>query len=387
MNKVGIVGLEKLNNYGENFLIKCVDFLVKKTEFIETEVFDIEVMSKSFSSNKFIKKITLFLLYRLNNKIFFRELFVLLFRFVYGENLKKNIRNKKAIILALGSFKFKTQFLWIEYSLIVQYAAKKNIPVMFNAMNIQEFDENDWRCLYLKKHLNYSNVKMITTRDGEKGVERLKKYYVTNPKLKVYGVGDVAFCLNEVYQIEKNNSDIIGINLINKNQFITYGKNVSQSQLVNFYVDLISVLNEKKQKWELFTNGMQIDLNILDEILEKLSLSKNDITLRIPNSDINLAHIISSYKIIFGARMHACICAYSMNIPIVGFIWDEKLESFAHCSNVESQFLKDFEIDGKIAAEKILSSINYVYDNDIKEELKIKTRDTIKEFIELIKQW
>ena len=38
------------------------------------------------------------------------------------------------------------------------------------------------------------------------------------------------------------------------------------------------------------------------------------------NSDIDLVRIESSYKAIFGARLHFMICAYSLSIPVAGFI-------------------------------------------------------------------
>ena len=32
---------------------------------------------------------------------------------------------------------------------------------MFDAMNVQKFDGNDFKCRYLKEHLNYSCVKCL----------------------------------------------------------------------------------------------------------------------------------------------------------------------------------------------------------------------------------
>lgn len=143
------------------------------------------------------------------------------YEYIYSKTLFKNISTCDAIIFSCGSFKYGTQDLWIQYSVIVDYADEHNIPIMFDAMNVQKYDETNYKCLYLKEHLNRPCVKYFTSRDGQAGVNRLQRDYVENSKLIVLPAADPAFWIPETYGVTRNvYSQLIGINVIAANRFI-----------------------------------------------------------------------------------------------------------------------------------------------------------------------
>src|SRR5699024_10591908 len=149
-----------------------------------------------------------------------------------------------AIVFAGGGFiKFKTQGLNYLGELVLKTAHKRNIPVMMNAVGVVGDSETDDRCQGLKRMLNFDNEKVITTRDD---IDTLNDHYIKNPNIVTERVGDPVFWLKNMEivnsSIEKEPSPTanrIGINLINPNNFSTYGGDASRAIVINFYRNLI----------------------------------------------------------------------------------------------------------------------------------------------------
>ena len=54
----------------------------------------------------------------------------------------------------------------------MRLAKEYNKPVIFSAIGIEGYDEDNAKCQRLKKTLNYDNVRVITTRGDETAVAR-----------------------------------------------------------------------------------------------------------------------------------------------------------------------------------------------------------------------
>ena len=65
----------------------------------------------------------------------------------------------------------------------------------------------------------------------------------------------------EIFDIHKQSSNIIGIGLIRRNIYQSYGNKFSNEQLLNVYKQLIKELDKRNQEWLLFCNGMPDDYN------------------------------------------------------------------------------------------------------------------------------
>lgn len=384
MKKVLLMGLSDIENIGDQFVPKCVQYLVLSSANSGWN----EQLVSLIPNPKCFRYLVYGSLKVIANLL---PQGSLSYRIEYGANkirewsyYKKNMKSADAIIFSLGSYKYTTQNLWAYYPLVIQIAEKMNIPVMFNAMNIQDYNEKDWRCQILKKYTNYPCVKMFTTRDGDAGVNELRNYYITNPDIKISTVGDPAYWIPECYGADRKPGSVIGINLIRGEIFLDYGKTVTKEQLLDFYAELITKLDTLHIKWELFTNGAHQDLQFGRELLKKMG--RKNTHIRVPESDAELPRIISGYKGIIGARLHACICAYALDVPMVGFIWDKKMLRFAQTANLEEHFLQEQDLEAAKMVNCLIAALESSYDTEHRASLKIATRQKIEEFLQMVEQ-
>lgn len=380
-SRVAVMGLASINNYGDTFILKCVAYIVNELENYEAEIADFEpsmnllraffyyfvlIISKIIPSEKLSARIE-FTAVKIRCK-------------KYYSNLLKSV---DGLIFGGGSIKYGTQKVWAYYSLAIETAQRMGIPVMFNAMNIQKADQNNWKCRFLLEHLNLPCVKMITSRDGNYGVERLKKEYHIRRDIICKGVGDVAFWIPDCYHTFKNpHAQKVGINLIYGNIFIRYGNHLTEEELLNIYCELLRKLDEEKIEWELFTNGLTSDYDFGRKLLKIYGNKK--LKIRIPASDFDLLQMIRNYRIILGARLHACICAYSLDIPFVGFIWDEKLLYFSRMAGLEQFFVMEKDLTSDELFIKIMSMIsnNMEHYRETRLEWKSLTKQMISMFLD-----
>ncbi len=378
--KVVLMGMIGLHNYGDNFIANCTAYLVNDFGEFDISIVDLATPMSFFKS--FIYGCLYLLSLIIPSEEYKAKLVNFAVKYRCTKEYKKVLENADALIFACGSFKYGTQKLWAYYSLATSLANEKCIPVMFNAMNIQKYNNESWKCKYLRDHADMPSVKMITTRDGDEGVYRLYNDYKLRQNIICEGVGDSAFWIPDCYDIHKKEGrEFIGINIIEGDAFQRYGNSLSEAELIDIYCVLLQQLDEKNIPWELFTNGLTKDYKFGKKLLNKYSGKMNKIF--IPNSDIELAEKISSYKVILGARLHACICAYALEIPFVGYIWDEKLDNFSHMIGVEEFFVKEQDLSGRKLASLLLD----LYENERIPDSKIrvkwmnKTKYFINEFL------
>lgn len=377
MKKVAVMGLIDWINYGEQFLgntvsylvgtdydIKSIDFRPKKNKCRYLVYYFTVILAKILAFWKKSHCVVLFGIKCLAKRY-------------YEEQLK----DCDSIIFACGSYKYGTQKLWAYYSVVIEVAQKLNIPVMFNAMNIQDFKEDDWRCKCLKKYTNYQCVKVFTTRDGEYGLNKLRTDYLEKDT-PIYSdaVGDPAFWIPECYGVKRmNEGNKVGVNLIRGGVFEDYGLHITEQQLLEIYCQLIRKLETEQIDWEMFTNGLEVDLDFGKAVLQRCGMSERKIV--VPKSAQDLVERIAGYKGVIGARLHACICAYSLDVPVVGFIWDEKMLRFAQISDLEENFLKEEELSGEALYETLRDLLDKSYNKELRDIWKQKTKVSIEQFL------
>ena len=120
---------------------------------------------------------------------------------------------KVDVIIVSGGGLIKYKYEGLDYILenLIYYAQKKQIPVLINAVGIEGYDEQHFGCQLLKKYINQSCVKMITTRDN---IALLQGKWLENKEIDCELVGDPALWAHKVYGISKKESKIIGLGLI-----------------------------------------------------------------------------------------------------------------------------------------------------------------------------
>lgn len=389
--KIAVVGLYSIPNMGDLILCEASQYLVKKYGGDNFEIVPVDVCPRYASDYHGFEYVK----YRISRKM----KTIASKKFVYEDNSKyryryeyrmwsirlkryynKMLNDMDAIMFAGGGFlKFKTQGLNYYVEMILEIANKNNIPVMMNGVGIEGYDENDIRCQQLKKAINTDVVKVITTRDD---VDILKNNYIVNSKIKTSRVGDPALWTPECYDVKRDDErKVMGINIIRGNVFKDYGCNSSYDELKKFYKDLINELNARNIEWILFSNGMKSDQVFGREVLSEMGMKIPDHLLPAPKTSMDLLNMVKTFKCIFGARLHACITCYSIDVPIVGFIWNEKTRIFADVIGKKHNFFEESELDVKKIVDRMVEAADEEYDTEIRNNNKQLTAQYVEEFL------
>ena len=388
MKNIVIFSLESINNAGEEILSIATSYLLKDIKEI-----NLKKAQLCPNRNQMIKK-------------YFPELLVSKFLFVLSNIIKMKkkkiyqlenigyiirfqrcfnniLQSADGVIYAIGMLKYSTQNFSYIFYLINKISVKLNLPVMMSAMSIEKPDNVDWRFNQLVKAVNMPCVKMITTRDGTEGVERLKSYYIKRSDIEIDFTGDPALWIPECYNIARKDSDIIGINLIRKGIYKDYGTDFSGEQLLCLYEEIITEMDKRNKKWCLFCNGIKNDYNVGLELISRLRLSKEKL-LPCPKNAEEFISIVSQFKAVFGARLHACITAFSLNIPVSGLLWDDKLEKFSKTMGIREFFSATDELKGVHIVDKLEKAIQHSNDLTNQQLYKLKTKESLQRFV---KKW
>ena len=295
---------------------------------------------------------------------------------------KEQLRDADAVVFCGGGFlKFRTQGLNYYVEQIIKVASRRDIPVMMNGVGIEGYDEKDPRCRHLKSVINRNCVKVITTRDD---IDTLQKHYIENPLITTALVGDCALWVPECYGLTRREErKVVGINLIRGKIFQAYGNHLSELDLHNFYKNLIVKVEERGWEWVLFSNGMKADQVFGRKLLRSLGYSIPDKLLPVPSTALDMLRMISSFRGVFGARLHACITSYALDIPVVGLIWSEKLQIFSELIGKRENFFPENEMN----VDKILDALEKQfetpapYNKEVREKLRKLTKEYLQVFI------
>lgn len=296
---------------------------------------------------------------------------------------KNQLKGVEAIVFAGGGFlKFRTQGLNYYVEQIIKIAAKNNIPVMMNGVGIEGYDEKDIRCQHMKRMINHECVKVITTRDD---IDILQNDYITNPNIKTSRVGDPALWIPECYEVrEQKKTDVIGINIIRGKVYQAYGNTLSEMELLNFYKKLIQGVEERGWEWVLFSNGMKADMMFGKKLLKCLKCSDSHKLLPPSKNTGEFLKLLQSFKCVFGARLHACISAYALDVPVVGLIWSEKLQIFSEVIGKSQNFFQENHLKVETVLDAIENSFTEAYDDEIRQTLRGLTEQYVEDFLKLI---
>lgn len=389
MKKIGIIYLGNIENIGEELLEENTAYLVSKIDATnEVSTIELSPNKKDLLPNYLLEGILGKILFKISDLLPRSNLKYIVKNIAFKIKLSRYFEDKLKkythIIYAVGMLKYTTQDFSYIYTLINQYASKKGISVMMSAMSIEQFSENDWRCLQLQSAVNYKSVKYITTRDTQEELNILiKKYLKPNTTIKTAVVGDVAFWTKDTYNvpnIDLSNNSIIGIGLIRLGVYKDYGLKIDEDSLYAFYKELIQQLEKNNEQWVLFTNGMIEDYNVGLYLLKDLGLPSDKLLPRPKNSE-ELIAILSKFKCVMGARLHSCITSYALGIPIVGLIWDNKLRAFSNKIQWEEYFIEEDKLNAKYVMQKLIEVQGKQYDNRLLNQSKQSTLKSIKDFL------
>lgn len=388
--KVAVLGLTSNKNIGDYLLVESTKYLLRN--YSETlRIKDVDVDPRDLKDYQGLAFLGLKIhsamrkaesaVFKLVKSPYLRYLYQYAYwYFRLNSHFKKTLTGVDAIIFSGGGFiKFRTQGLNYLDEQILKIARKRQIPVMMNAVGVEGYDENDVRCKNLKKALNFENVRVITTRDD---VDTLAGHYVNRENLVTARVADPVLYLNAMLGNPTHKAkNVVGINLINPENFRSYGGRLDVNSVTNFYKNLIVELRKHGQAFELFSNGMAADMRFGEKLIEDLNLPK-ELLLPAPTTSKEFIELLRRYRIILASRMHAGISASAIGIPVVGMIWGEKIEMFSKIANVRKYYFDESELDAKNMAELLSGGkVLPLREKDV-QQLKESTKEYLYAFLD-----
>lgn len=342
MVKVCFVGLYNERNVGDPIIGDCVEWLYGKA--LQNKTLQVKRVALDWLS--YHPTLLCKIAYRLRR--FARKPFYGIFHRVlageYSRFFGKEIENSQLVVVVGGGLiKYTTQYFGTGLRGLLNAAKKKHIGVVFNAVGVEGYDSANSRCIELKRLLRIRSLQSVTTRDD---IETLKRdYFAAAPAIPCSLVCDPGVWASEVYEISKDEtSRTIGIGVCREEMFTAHGYNITPLQLIGFYKDLVKALMGKGKRVELFTNGLPEDNETAKKIQQELNEESITVALQTPFTARELVEIESKYEAVVAARLHACIVAYSLCVPAVGLVWNDKLTFFGRNIGAEPNFIKAEEI-------------------------------------------
>ena len=263
------------------------------------------------------------------------------------------------IFVGGGIIKYKYEKFHIYIRNILYQAQQYHIPVLFNAVGVEGYDEQDEKCQKLKEALNFECVKAITVRDD---LEKLKHNYIFNDNIVLKSVYDPAVWLKENYRIKRYKmADKIGLGIVRHRIFYDNGiANIDKDFLLDFWKGIIMLCEKHGIKWQIFTNGLKSDEEFAVEVLEYAGY-ENEIDkykAHRLNEASELVGLISGYKAIIASRLHANIIAYALGIPSVAPVWNEKLIFWGKKIGHEERFIIADELNPENVFNTLMNALN-----------------------------
>ena len=91
--------------------------------------------------------------------------------------------------------------------------------------------------------------------------------------------------------------------------------------------------------------------------------------------------MISQYDAVFGARLHTCITSVSLSVPIVGFVWDDKIKYFSETMGIENFFFHPSDMTAEKVVKALDEAMSFQIDISNREKYKHKTMESIRTFL------
>lgn len=276
---------------------------------------------------------------------------------IYTNNLEL-LRNADAIIFAGGGIiKYKYERFHEYIPQIIDVAEEENIPVFFNSVGIEGFDAMNKNACRLQEALNKNCVKVITVRDD---VKTLKEQYIQNSNILIKSVTDPAVWTYKAYGIQKEvNSQVVGIGIVRYKIFEDNGiEYIDHKYQLEFWKQVFNRLNDEGISWKVFTNGLKSDEDFAEEVLNYAGYDTSEqYKVKRLTQGVELVEVISKFKGIIACRMHANIVAYSLQIPSVAIVWNDKLKFWGEKIGHSERFILADNMKAEVIVSTLLSAM------------------------------
>ncbi len=225
-------------------------------------------------------------------------------------------------------FNYLYQPFYQRTAMVLEAAEQFHKPVIFSAVGIESYDEDNPKCQRIKNALQFSCVKQITTRDD---FVSLKKYREdeTIPLAKVADPAVFSFSVfrNFIKPPKKRQKKKIGLFILRENAFLDNHIDLSGKDAAIFWKGLIRELIHRGYRCELLTSGHFSDESFMDYLIRAYGVKSKRCFFHMDSPE-RLVGKIAKYDAIVSCRLHPSIISYSLEIPSLGIIWNPKVASF-----------------------------------------------------------
>lgn len=255
-------------------------------------------------------------------------------------------------------FNYLYQNFYEKTAAILALAEKYQKPVLFSAIGVERYDDDNKKCQSLKQALNLPCVKQITTRDG---IEHLAKYRAREENFCIAKVSDPAVFTKRVFEKFLTDSKAkqsrekkkVGIFVLRANGFADNGYSFDRNRTALLWIELLKVLRERGYDCELVTSG-----NFGDEaFLEYMFRNYDGVALADCVFNINtpeaLVKKISEYDGVISCRMHPSIVSFSLDVPSIGIEWNPKVKYFYDSIGYPQRVVQVEELSAELLADQI----------------------------------
>lgn len=250
------------------------------------------------------------------------------------KRIKKICEEHYDLAIFAGGHLFIPYFTFQIYN-FVKYLSKNNVKIIFNGCGVGKI-KSPILIHKIRKTLRNKNILYVSSRDN---IDMLKQKYMCKSNIEVRKTYDPAIFTRDTYGITKNeNSKIIGLGVMKIG-------NISEDTLIEFWKGIIEELNRKGYKWQIFCNGNKDDYILSCKVLKKLDMPiEEKYIAERPTLPKQLVETISRYHCLISCRLHSHIVAYSLDIPTIAIVWDEKIKFFFKNLSLENRY---FELEAK----------------------------------------
>jgi len=402
MHKIVVCGEVFSTNLGDNVIHYTFSYLIKKTTFpVAIEYLDLSLRDKVggyfyekpvpqlLNLSKSPKSLVWSLIIRfLPREISTTLWWLLKWRSQRYKFYKIKLQGASAVFIGGGQLLADNNFDFpLKIYGVSQCAKDLHIPTFFCGCGVGSNWSKAAKYLFSK---SLTNAISITVRDVE-SFNRLANR-IPSIQTKLYADHDIAIACADAYEIcKQGNSQFIGLGIaspgaLRRHSRKEYQNYFTDESLLDFWINVINELLFINLPFKLFTNGAEEDQLFAEKIISCTSKlhSKPHILLPSPTDGKSLVEVISGFKAVIAFRLHACVIAYSLEIPTIGLNWDDKLKSFFQEINQDKYCFEINSVTPKILINNLIMSISDGVDISRLNFMKKETLKRVEDLMHIV---
>ena len=280
------------------------------------------------------------------------------FEVAAGEHLlpaRNEIRDCDVVVFGgTPVFNYLYQPTYARTARTIELAEEYGKPMIFSAVGVDRYDEENEKCRRLEEVINRPNVLMITTRDNFDSLEKFK--YKENTQLEIGTVSDPAVFSRAVFRPylakEKGTKKKIGVFILRSAGFTDNQIDLPREKASELWMQVIQELERRGYEYELLTSGHCSDEAFLDHLICDCGVAPEKAIFNV-NAPEKLVGKISEYDAVISCRLHPSIISFALGVPSVGINWNNKVKGFYHNIGYDNRVL----YPKTITAEQIVNKM------------------------------